>query len=226
MALGLAQVRAAGLVAIDVGHTPAVHGATSARGAKEYDFNRRIALQLHQRLRKETNLRSLLINPKEKEISLMDRIKEALAADADVFLSIHHDAVQDKYLSKWEFAGAWQSYSDTFRGYSVFCSGKNPEFEESRKLALLLGEEMTAAGFGPTLHHNEPVPGENRPLLNEKLGVYQFDDLVVLKYNKIPAVLLECGVIVHREEEADLLKPETQERIVTAIIHALHRWFK
>ena len=68
--------------------------------------------------------------------------------------------------------------------------------------------------FLPTLHHAEKIPGEGRKLMDKDLGLYEFDDLIVLKTAAMPAVLLECGVIVNRSEEASLQTPEIQHRIV------------
>jgi N-acetylmuramoyl-L-alanine amidase len=85
---------------------------------------------------------------------------------------------------------------------------------------------MKSRGFVFTPHHNEPIPGENRPILDAPRGVYQYDDLIVLKHSPMPAVLLECGVIIHREEELELKKPETQARIAEAAANAIESFFK
>ena len=53
----------------------------------------------------------------------------------------------------------------------------------------------------PSLHHAEPIEGENREVIDRLNGVYRFDDLVVLRSAAMPAVLLEAGIIKHREEE-------------------------
>ena len=80
---------------------------------------------------------------------------------------------------------------------------------------------MHAAGFRPTLHHNEPIRGENRPFIDKKTGVYEFTDLIVLKTAASPAILLECGVIVHREEELRVQEQSYQEAIAMALVRAL-----
>jgi len=97
----------------------------------------------------------------------------------------------------------------------------NAEAEKSRALALAVGAAMFDSGLKPTLHHAEPIEGENRPLLDERTGVYEFTNLVVLKAAKMPSILLECGVIVHREEELLVQDPAYQEVIAHAVVKAL-----
>ena len=55
-------------------------------------------------------------------------------------------------------------------------------------------------------------------------GIYAFDDLVVLKTAKMPAVLLECGVIVNRAEEEQLNNPAYRKRLVGAIGRAVQEF--
>ena len=87
--------------------------------------------------------------------------------------------------------------------------------------AKALGVAMRRQGLMPTLHHAEPIKGENRELVNPDLGIYRFDDLIVLKSAPMPAALLECGVIVNRAEEAELLTEERQQKAVAAIHQAV-----
>lgn len=113
-----------------------------------------------------------------------------------------------------------------FSGFSVFVSRKNRQFAQSARFARLLGEAMRARGFSPTWHHAEKILGEGRNLVNKDLGLYEFDDLVVLKTAPMPAVLLECGVIVNRAEEASLQRPETQDRIAEAAVEAIIKFLQ
>lgn len=208
-------------VALDIGHSVENPGAYSARGVGEYYFNKRIAQALFRYLQKRGAVDVVIINPQGKSISLAERTRQATEKRATVFLSIHHDSVQRRYLKEWQVNGKTQLYSDNFRGFSVFVSRKNREFGQSLRFARLLGEAMLARGFSPTLHHAEKIPGEGRHLLNKDLGLYEFDDLVVLKTAPMPAVLLECGVIVNRGEEASLEKLEIQHRIAEAAAEAI-----
>jgi hypothetical protein len=38
----------------------------------------------------------------------------------------------------------------------------------------------------PSRHHGEAIAGENRRLIDPENGIYQFDDLVVLKLQGLP----------------------------------------
>jgi hypothetical protein len=73
----------------------------------------------------------------------------------------------------------------------------------------------------PSLHHAEKIPGESREPLDEKLGIYRFDDLVVLKSARMPAVLFEAGVIVNRNEELLLRSATHQKKLASALAGAV-----
>jgi N-acetylmuramoyl-L-alanine amidase len=208
-------------IALDIGHSIKHPGAYSARGVGEYYFNRAIAAALLRSLKKSGEVDAFIINPQGSSISLGERTRQAASKRATLFLSIHHDSVQPRYVKEWTFDGKTRLYSDNFSGFSVFVSRKNRTFTQSLRFARLLGEAMIARGFSPTLHHAEKIPGEGRNLVDKNLGLYEFDDLVVLKTAAMPAVLLECGVIVNRTEEAALQKPEIQQRIADAAAEAI-----
>jgi N-acetylmuramoyl-L-alanine amidase len=187
----------------------------------EYHFNRAIAEALLRSLKKTGEVEAFIINPQGTSISLTERTRQAGTKGAAMFLSIHHDSVQPRFLKEWKLDGKTHFYSDKFSGFSVFVSRKNRKFAQSLQFARLLGEAMVARGFSPTLHHAERIPGEGRNLVDKDLGLYEFDDLVVLKTAGVPAALLECGVIVNRREEASLQRPEIQHRIADAAAEAI-----
>jgi N-acetylmuramoyl-L-alanine amidase len=224
---GLAQEgRAAGplRVAIDIGHTPGTPGAMSATGVMEYTFNRRMARLIADDLRQQPGIAVTLINESGREISLLARGDVANSAKADLFLSVHHDSVNERYkVTRRTPDGRAFRESDRFRGYSVFFSDKNAEPAASFEFAKQLGRAMREQGMTPTAHHAEKIPGEGRDFVVPEFGVYRFNDLLVLKRARMPAALLECGVIVHPAEEQELNTPERQREIVAAVRDAVVR---
>ena len=209
------------VAAIDVGHSKAQGGAVSARGVFEYQFNRRLSGELLAVLRSSGFSHSFMINPDGADIRLTKRAETANDKHANVFLAIHHDSVKDRFLKDWTVGGKTEKFCDDFHGYSVFFSRKNVAPVRSRAFAIELGQALLAAGFTPTLHHIEQ---EHRPIIDPAKGVYAFDDLIVLKGARMPAVLLECGVIVNRAEEEKLNTAEYRNRLTNAIETAIQQF--
>ena len=67
---------------------------------------------------------------------------------------------------------------------------------------------MRGAGFTPSLYHAAPIAGEFKSFADRDNGVHYYDNLVVLKTARQPALLLEAGVIVNRDEELAMASPE------------------
>lgn len=98
-------------IALDIGHSVEHPGAYSARGAGEYHFNKAIAEALFRSLRKSVEVDVVIVNPHGKSISLAERTRHAVHKRATLFLSIHHDSVQRRYLKEWNINGKTQLYS-------------------------------------------------------------------------------------------------------------------
>jgi N-acetylmuramoyl-L-alanine amidase len=210
------------LIAIDVGHSRSRPGAVSARGEPEFAFNRGLALAVERVLR-DHGFRTRLIGEQGDIEKLADRSAAAASAGAAFLLSLHHDSVQPQYLETWQVDGRQQRYSDRYSGFSLFVSRSNPDADDSLRCARAIGEQLRNRGYVPSLHHAEPIRGENRPLADASNGVYYFDDLVVLKTAAMPAVLVEAGIILNRRDELVLREASTRERISQAIAGGLAR---
>jgi len=210
----------AATVAIDVGHFIEEPGATSARGRPELDFNRELAADIESAARSR-GVGTLLIGADGFASRLTQRTADA--AGADFFLSVHHDSVQPHFLETWEFDRVERLFSDRYSGFSLFVSRKNRALARSLACASAMGEALRGAGFSPSLYHADPIPGENKPFADRRNGVHYYDNLVVLKTAGTPAVLLEAGVIVNRDEELKVQSEEVRRRIAAAVADALHR---
>jgi len=210
-------------IALDVGHTVENQGATSARGVKEYVFNLRLAKDMEKALKDAGFSQThLFITPGATRAQLFKRVARANALGVDLFVSIHHNDVQERYKEKWEHEGESRAYSDQFSGHSLFVSRENPRLADSLAFGRLLGIALKEQGLVYTRHHLEDVAGERRELLDPDAGVYRYDKLVVLMHTKVPAVLLEAGIIVNRAEELLLETPEHRGRIAQAVLAAVN----
>jgi len=210
-------------IVLDVGHTAESEGATSARNVAEFDFNRRLAQRIEEKLKAEGFAATkLLLTEGKARPSLVKRVARANNLPANLFLSIHHDSVPDKLLEPWEFEGKKSYFSDRFSGYSVFVSHDNPDFKTSLVFAELIGKEMKAQGLEYARQYTQAIMGRNQhPLLNKETGVYSYDKLIVLKSTRMPAVLLEAGSIINRDEELKMDSPERRDIISSGVTAAV-----
>ena len=208
---------------VDVGHTAGKPGAKSARGADEYDFNLRLARLIHQKLTDAGFSKAvLLITTEAPRLGLFKRVARANTLSADLFLSVHHDSVPDRFAEKWEYEGVKREFSDRFRGHSLFVSRDNGDYKGSLLFGHLLGSELKTRGLKYTPHYVEKFMGSRqRQLVDAEVGVYRYDQLVVLKDSRMPAVLMEAGSIINRDEELLLGTPEHQALIADAAVEAI-----
>ena len=211
------------VVAVDVGHDRARPGAVSARGVPEFEFNLVLAREVVATLVAAGFSRAFLVGADGSPLGLRERTAIAERAGARAFISIHHDSVQPRYLERWTFEGRVQEHTAHARGFSLFVSAANGFFAASKALALRIGSELRAGGLRPSVHHAEPIAGENREAIDRTRGVYRFDDLVVLRSAAMPAVLLEAGVIKHRDEELIVASEAFRAEVAGAIRRALEQ---
>lgn len=214
-----ASARAA-TVAIDIGHFIEEPGATSAHGRPELDFNRDLAVAVESAAQGR-GLKTMLIGY-DGFMSQLTR-RTAAAAGADFFLSVHYDSVQPYLVETWEYDSVERWFSDLHSGFSLFVSRKNRAVKRSLACASAIGAALRAAGFSPSLYHADRIPGENKPFADKTNGVHYYDNLIVLKSATTPAVLLEAGVILNRDEDLKMRSQEVQKRIAGAAALGLER---
>jgi N-acetylmuramoyl-L-alanine amidase len=214
--------RASFKVMIDVGHTPEDPGVISAHGNPEYGYNLALAsLAMTQLVETGFRQTTLLLVRGKGYGQLAQRAEIANRAGPDLLLSIHHDSTRERYIKTWEFAGIRRNYSDKFSGHSLFVSLKNRHYKQSVDFAKLIGRELASAGLQYTPQHAEDIPTARLPLVDAELGVYRYDNLVVLKDTRMPAVLFEAGLIINRRDELVLSTPERKTVLATAIANAV-----
>jgi len=197
-------------VAVDVGHYLEKPGVISASGIPEFEYNRNLAFKVRDLL-EAAGVRVRMIGERGDFADLYERTKAARGAD--LFVSIHHDSVQEEYLP----------IADRFAGFSLFVSRINPQVGKSLRCASAIGAQMRKAGYTRSLYHADAVLGESRPFADEANGVHYFDNLAVAKTASMPALLFEAGVLVNKAEEAMLARPETQAAMANAISQGVIR---
>jgi N-acetylmuramoyl-L-alanine amidase len=219
------------VVVLDVGHTDKDSGQISARGEKEYDFNMRLARRVLEELVNTGFLSTQMIvmSGSNTHASRLQRSKRANDLDADIFISIHHDGVQNETRMPWQYNGKERWFLDIFEGFSLWVSKKNHKYEESLSFAKILADRLMASGLKFTTHHDEMTNtakyGRIAPLVDRARGIYDaYDNLAVLYESRMPAVLFEVGMLVNRAEEQVLSSPARRATIAKAVAEAVERF--
>lgn len=201
-------------IVIDPGHNPHKPGAISCTGAYEYKYNDELAKEVQFALNTNSIDTKITRTPRQ-DMSLMERTLDT--QNARLFISLHHDSVQPQFI---KYINGNPS-STKAEGYSIFVSRKNKYFNQSVEYAKRLAMNLRAIGLRPSSHHGEKIKGENREILDQELGIYIYDDLVVLKNSQCPAILYEVGVIVNPSDEKRVREKEFKSMVSQAIVNAV-----
>ena len=221
------------VIAIDAGHGGDDPGAIGPKGTKEKQVTFAIAKKLAKLIDADKGMKAVLIRDGDYFVSLRQRIDLARAAEANLFISIHADAVKNVDA----------------RGASVYTLSKNGASSEA---ARWLADNENAADLigGVSLDDKEDVlksvlfdlyqgatQEASANLARHVLkhfqnvcdlhkGSVQKAGFLVLKSPDIPSILVETAFISNPQEEQNLQSPSYQSKIAKAIFRGVSNYFK
>jgi N-acetylmuramoyl-L-alanine amidase len=200
------------VVAIDAGHGGQDPGAIGPAGTREKDVVLKIARELAGRVNREPGMRAVLTRDGDYFLSLRQRMRRARDARADIFVSVHADAVLDRSVS----------------GSSVYVlSEKGATDEQARWLA----ERENAADLSQSASIASSMEAAERVL--RALGrvntvrkpAVQQAGFVVLKSPDIPSMLVETAFISNPGDEQLLRREGVRTALAEAIFRGVHAYF-
>ena len=218
------------VVAIDAGHGGEDPGAIGRRyRTREKDVVLAIARELYKLVEAEPGMKAVLVRDGDYFIPLKKRTRKARDSGADVFISIHADAVRGRQ------ARGSSVYALSDRGASSALAKSLADDENSsdwiggvsrddldNDVSRLLGDLTKDATIGDSLMLGrdmlEPMQVVG-PLHSARVGQAGF---MVLK-SPIPSVLIETAFISNPEEERKLRDKGFQQRMARSIFSGLKR---
>jgi N-acetylmuramoyl-L-alanine amidase len=218
------------VVAIDAGHGGEDPGAIGRRKTREKDVTLAIARKLKALIDAEPGMRAVLTRDKDVFVPLRERI--ARSRQANMFISIHADAVADRSVS----------------GSSVYVlSSKGASNEAARLLAdrenaadliggvklddrdNVLASVLLDLSQGASMSASIEAGGMMLRQLDQVGEVLHSDvkqaGFVVLKSPDIPSMLIETAFISNPTEEAKLANAAHQQRLAAAIMNGVRSYF-
>jgi N-acetylmuramoyl-L-alanine amidase len=232
------QVESLKTVVIDPGHGGKDPGAIGVGGVKEKDVVLSIALKLKEMLKKTDGITVYLTREKDVFVPLQNRTKFANDKKADLFISIHADAIsgsaqrkkvtrgykvyflshakneEDKLVAMRENAVIEleerpQNYSN-LQNLLIDLAG-NEYLKESQELCILIDQKFDA--------------GLKKRIPKLHLGVGQAN-FWVLNGAYMPSVLIEVGFLSNATEEKLLADKNFQKTIASSIYDAIIKFKK
>ncbi len=221
------------VIAVDAGHGGDDPGATGGYGTQEKAVTLAIARALAARIDREPGLHAVLTRDGDYFVPLRNRMKRAQAAHADMFVSIHADAVRDRGVS-----GA-SVYVLSERGASSEAARMLAEHENAADLkgGIALGElrpdvRSVVLDLAQNANIGQSVEAADRVLSAlDRVGAVRKREVqqaafVVLKSSDIPSLLVETAYISNAGEERKLRTPAEQQRLAEAIFSGIDGYFR
>jgi N-acetylmuramoyl-L-alanine amidase len=220
------------VVAVDAGHGGQDPGAIGRGGTREKDITLAIARRLARTIDAEPGMRAVLIRDGDYFVSLRGRIRKAREHGADMFISVHADAVLDRGVSgasvyvlslrgASDEAARWlaerENAADLMGGVSL--DDKNDVLasvllDVTQKEAVSNSVEA-ADSVLTALRRVGPVHGKR----------VRHAGFVVLKSPDIPSMLVETAFISNVADERKLRDAAYQQRVAEAIHAGVRDFF-
>jgi N-acetylmuramoyl-L-alanine amidase len=221
------------IVAVDAGHGGDDPGATGASGTHEKAVTLAIARALAARIDREPGMRAVLTRDGDYFVDLRNRMDRAQAANANMFVSIHADAVRDRSVS-----GA-SVYILSERGASSEAARQLAEHENAADLkgglaladvrpdvrSVVLDVQQNA-NMGQSVEVADRVLGALDRVGAVRKREVQQAAFVVLKSPSMPSLLVETAYISNPDEERKLRTPAEQQRLAEAIFSGIDGYFR
>ncbi len=221
------------IVAVDAGHGGQDPGATGASGTHEKDVVLDIARLLAKRIDAEPGMRAVLTRNADVFIPLRGRIERARSAHADIFISVHADAIRNRHVTgssvyvlsnrgasseAARLLAAQENAADLKGGVSL---GDKPD-----DLASVLIDLSQSASITGSMEAAGRVLGQLDHVGAIRKTQVQQAAFVVLKSPDIPSMLVETAYISNPGEERKLRTPSYQKKIAGAIFNGVREYFR
>lgn len=221
------------VVAIDAGHGGQDPGAHGPNGTREKDITLAIARELARQVNATPGLKAFLTRDSDMYIPLNHRARRASANRADIFLSIHADAAENRgargssvYVLSTRGASSQRArwLADKENAADII-GGQRVRVADNTLTSVLL--DLTQSGNMKASEDaaEHVLGGLKRVGNNHKPDVERANFAVLRTSDKMPAMLVETAFISNPDEEKRLGDPVFQRTLASAILDGIDRYF-
>jgi N-acetylmuramoyl-L-alanine amidase len=220
------------VVAIDPGHGGQDPGAIGPTGKREKDVTLAVARELARQVNATPGLRAFLTRDTDVFIPLPHRAQRARAAKADIFISIHADAAENRsatgssvYVLSTKGASSQRArWLADKENAADLIGGVSLNRTEGTLANVLLDLAQSGNMKASEDAGNHVLSGLKRIGKNHKPNIERAN-FAVLRTSDMPAMLVETAFISNPDEERRLIDPAYQRSIASAVLDGVHTFF-
>lgn len=220
------------VVAIDPGHGGHDPGAVGKAKTREKDVALAVSRKLAARVNAERGMKAILIRTGDYYVDHRRRTDIARRSEADLFISIHADAVDDRRANgATVYALSTKGASDEEarllaerENAAVRVGGVSLE-DKDEVLAEVLLDLSQSASLSASLDVGSKVIGELARITKVRRRTVQQAGLLVLKSPDMPSILVETAYISNPAEEKKLRDTRHQDKLANAILAGIRSYF-
>lgn len=220
------------IVAVDAGHGGQDPGAIGVAGTREKDVVLSISRELVDRINREPGMRAILTRDGDYFLTLRQRIRRARDAGAELFVSVHADAVRDRsvtgssvYVLSLKGATDEQARLLADRENAADLAGGVSLDDKDPVIASVLVDLAQSAQISQSMVAAERVLRSLSRVNEVRKPQVQQAGFVVLKSPDIPSMLVETAFISSPSDERLLNKPERRKDLAEAIFDGVRQFF-
>ena len=218
------------VIAIDAGHGGHDPGAIGPKRTREKDVALQISRELAKRIDAEPGMKAVLVRDRDIYIDHRERMAIAHRNNADLFISIHADAVDDRRA-----AGA-SVYALSLKGASDEAARQLARRENASVggvslndkddlLASVLLDIAQNESLDASLTVGNQVAREMGRVTKMHRTTVQQAGFLVLKSPDLPSILVETAFISNPSEEKKLRDKGYQARLSNSILSGIRDYF-
>ncbi|MFC3050946.1 N-acetylmuramoyl-L-alanine amidase [Kordiimonas pumila] len=219
------------IVVVDAGHGGVDPGTLGRSGENEKTLTLKISKQIKADLERTGRYQVYLTRDKDIYIPHRQRFGLAKAVNADLFISVHVDAIADPDVRGGTVYTLNENASDKEAGRLARMENKSDIIagvdlaETNNEVTSILIELAQRETMNASAQYAEILLAEMRSQVHMHKRGHRFANLLVLKSPDVPSVLIETGYITNKIDARMLASTDGQKRIAKAVARATDQYF-